>query len=168
MDSLLIWSSKPKRQLNRLPWLQCAAFNWDFHYTWQLAEVLSWNQCLRCHWAILEGYGKGCVGQAVDSWCWAEGRGCFGLTTKGEEIRVCGHHSKAAQRNTADITEFDMSLPYLTTKQGCGKLQKKDLTYTDTHKLIKRQHYIDMWMGVCVYILQLNMYVYVCACHIGL
>lgn len=89
------------------------------------------------------------------------------MTTKGEEIRVCGHHSKAAQGNTADITEFDMSLPYLTTKQGCGKLQEKDLTYTDTHKLIKGS-IVYRCVCVCVYILQLNMDVYVCACHIGL
>lgn len=41
MDSLLVWSSEPERQLGGLPRLQRAAMYWDLHHTGRLAEVLS-------------------------------------------------------------------------------------------------------------------------------
>lgn len=134
MDSLLVWSPEPQRKPGGLARLQCAAFNWDLLHTRRLAEILSWNQHLCCHWFWLGCYGKGVVGGAIFGRGRAEGWGVCGLAAKGEEIRVCGYYSKATQGNTTDVTELNVSLSYLTTKQSSGELQKKDLTHTRRHR----------------------------------
>lgn len=134
MDSLPVWSSEPERQLGGFPWLQCAAIYWDLHHTGWLAEILSWNQHLRCHWAWLGRCGQGFIGWAVFSRGRTKGsEGCCGLAAKGEEIRVCRHHSKTTQGNTTDITELNKGFSDLTTQQCSGKLQEEYLTQTHKH-----------------------------------
>lgn len=143
MDSLLVWSSQPERQLSGLPWLQDAAIYWNFYHTRWLSEIISWNQTLCGFWGPLERCGHGFIRWTIFSWRRAEG--CCGLAAKGEESGVCGHHSQATQSNTADITELNICFSDFATQQSSGKLQEKNLTYKHTQsnkqKAILQHHH---------------------------
>lgn len=128
MNSLLVWSSEPKRELCRLPRLQRVAVYWNLHHTRQLTVILSWNQHLWRPRGRLGERDRGFIRWAVFSGVGAEGcEGRSGLAAKGEEMRVRGHHSETAQSNTADVAELNISLSDFTTQQSRGKLQEEDL-----------------------------------------
>lgn len=134
MDSFLVWSSEPQRQLYGLPWLQRAASDGDLHHPGGLAEVRGGHQRLGGRGSWLGGCGNGDVSRAVLRGGWAR-RGGGVLAAEREEVRVRGRHPEAAQSYCADVTELHVSFFDLTTQQSGGELQEEHLQ-TQTHNFL--------------------------------